>query len=133
MIRCSEVNAMPGDTVELLQRFHDGDEAAYGALFERYRPDLEQFIGGHMDAPLRREVPPQDVLQETHLEALPPAQREAVLLRYVEGYDNAEAAAIAGIEPGAFRVRLARGLLRLREALAGLLDAPGPVTPGAEP
>jgi RNA polymerase sigma-70 factor, ECF subfamily len=203
---------MAGDTVELLERFRAGDETAYGKLFTRYRPELSQFIRGHMDAGLRRTVSDEDVLQETHLEALrsldrftyrrelsfffwlcgiarnrihhhcrrlgrrPPAlslsqrpggastssqdllktlrsglpdpgeqaelrehldllaaalesltptQREAVLLRTVEGHDNAEAAALAGVEPGAFRVRLARGLLRLREGLAELLGETG--------
>jgi RNA polymerase sigma-70 factor (subfamily 1) len=208
---------MSPDTVELLQRFRAGDEAAYAELFERYRPDLERFVRAHMDAGLRRAVPEEDVLQETHLEALrsldrftyrrelafyfwlcgiarnrihhhcrrlsrqpppavpagagrgatssqdlmgslqsgrpgpveqaqlqehldllalaleglPPLQREAVLLRYVEEHDNAEAAALAGVPAGTFRVRLARGLLRLRELLADLLgEAPAPPEPG---
>lgn len=209
---------MAEPTVQLLQRFRAGDEGACAELFERYRPELAQFIRGHMDAGLRRLVSDEDVLQETHLEALrslesftyrrelsfyfwlcgiarhrihhhcrrlgrqppplslsqragratassedllgslqsaspgpveqaelrenldllavaleslPATQREAVLLRYVEGHDNAEASALAGIAPGAFRVRLTRGLLRLREELAVLLGetAAGPEAP----
>jgi RNA polymerase sigma-70 factor (ECF subfamily) len=204
---------MAADTLELLQRFRAGDQAAYGLLFQRYRADLQRFIDGHMDAGLCGVLSAEDVLQETHLEALrgldgftyrrelsfyfwlcgiarnrihhhcrrlrrrpplvslsrraaaastssqdlldrlqsarpgpadqaqlcqhldllaaaleglPPAQRQAVLLRHVEGHDTAQAAALAGVQPGAFRVRLMRGLLRLREGLAGLLGETDP-------
>lgn len=207
---------MAGDTVELIRRFRTGDERAYRELFERYRLELAQFVRSHMDAGLRATISPEDVLQETHLEALrslerftyrrelsfyfwlcgiarnrihhhcrllarrpppvslsprtaetpsssqeiiekieaggrnpadeavlrqnldllatameslPGAQREAVLLRYIEGHDNQEAAAMSGIEPGAFRVRLMRGLMRLREVMAEMLGEPPPGAP----
>jgi RNA polymerase sigma-70 factor (ECF subfamily) len=212
-LEAGEGRAMAADTLELLQRFRAGDQAAYGVLFQRYRPDLQRFIDGHMAGGLRGVLSAEDVLQETHLEALrcldgftyrrelsfyfwlcgiarnrihhhcrrlqrrppplslsrpvagastssqdllarlqsarpgpadlaqlhqhlhvlaaaldslPPAQRQAVLLRYVEGHDNAQAAVLAGVQPGAFRVRLTRALLRLREALAELLGEARP-------
>jgi RNA polymerase sigma-70 factor (ECF subfamily) len=49
---------------------------------------------------------------------LPAAQREAVTLMHLDEMHNADAARIAGCEPGAVRVRSHRGLAALREALA---------------
>ena len=51
------------------------------------------------------------------IEALPPAQREAVLLFYVRGLSCEEAATMLGQTPGAVRVRLPRARLKLRESL----------------
>ena len=52
------------------------------------------------------------------LAALPAAQREAVTLMHLDEHHHADAARIAGCEPGAVRVRSHRGLAALREALA---------------
>jgi RNA polymerase sigma-70 factor (ECF subfamily) len=49
---------------------------------------------------------------------LPAAQREAVTSLYLDGHDHHTAAAIAGCEPGAMRVRAHRGVAALRSALA---------------
>jgi RNA polymerase sigma-70 factor, ECF subfamily len=57
-------------TPELLRRFGDGDEEAYRTLYDRYRSPLLGFIRNHMDEALRRAVSEDDLLQETHLEAL---------------------------------------------------------------
>jgi RNA polymerase sigma-70 factor (ECF subfamily) len=51
------------------------------------------------------------------LEALPPQQREAVVLTKLDGKSFAEAAAIAGTTPGAMKVRAHRGYVALRKAL----------------
>jgi RNA polymerase sigma-70 factor (ECF subfamily) len=62
------------------------------------------------------------------LSALPPAHREAVVLRDVEGLSAEEAAEVAGVEVAALKSRLHRGRVELRAHLAALLgdDAAGP-------
>ena len=57
------------------------------------------------------------------LEALPEAQREAVVLLKVEGLSVADAALIAGVTPGALKVRAHRGYEALRRAI-GLRRSP---------
>lgn len=57
------------------------------------------------------------------LEALPDAQREAVVLLKVEGLSVADAALIAGVTPGALKVRAHRGYEALRRAI-GLRRSP---------
>jgi RNA polymerase sigma-70 factor (ECF subfamily) len=52
------------------------------------------------------------------LATLPAAQREAVTSLYLDGHDHHTAAALAGCEPGALRVRAHRGVAALRSALA---------------
>ena len=54
----------------------------------------------------------------TALASLPDAQREAVTSMYLDGHDHHTAAALAGCEPGAMRVRAHRGVAALRSALA---------------
>ncbi len=51
------------------------------------------------------------------LAALPEAQREAVVLLKVDGLSVADAAQIAGVTPGALKVRAHRGYEALRRAL----------------
>jgi len=51
------------------------------------------------------------------LDALPPRQREAVLLRDVEGLSNDQACSVLGISVGNQRILLHRGRSRLREIL----------------
>jgi RNA polymerase sigma-70 factor (ECF subfamily) len=58
------------------------------------------------------------------LAQLPMEWRVAVVLRDLEGLSTAEAAAIAGVRPAAFKSRLHRGRMQLRELLASYLDAP---------
>ncbi len=50
--------------------------------------------------------------------ALPPAMREVIVLRELEGLDYAEIGAIAGIPTGTVMSRLSRARARLRETLA---------------
>jgi RNA polymerase sigma-70 factor (ECF subfamily) len=53
------------------------------------------------------------------LDTLPAAQREAVVLTKLSGKSIAEAAEIAGVTPGAMKVRAHRGYRALRKALGG--------------
>jgi RNA polymerase sigma factor (sigma-70 family) len=85
------------------------------------------------DVGARHAVPLQDLDRE--LDALPAAQRQAVLLRYLEGLPQEEAARLAGCPQGTLARRAQIGLERLRQrlcqrgqvlsaaALAGLLGA----------
>ncbi len=52
---------------------------------------------------------------------LPPAHREALVLRDVEGLSAEQAAEVAGVEVGALKSRLHRARLELRTSLAALL------------
>ncbi|MGH2922024.1 MAG: bifunctional nuclease domain-containing protein [Gaiellaceae bacterium] len=54
------------------------------------------------------------------LDVLPPREREAVVLHYVEGLDTQEVASLLGTRPGTVRVRLHRARRRLRRDLAEL-------------
>ena len=56
------------------------------------------------------------------LDELPPAQREVVLLRDIEGLDAAEVCSVLGISDANQRVLLHRGRLRVRCALAQVMD-----------
>jgi RNA polymerase sigma factor (sigma-70 family) len=55
---------------------------------------------------------------DRELAALSDRQRQAVILRYLEGHSAGEAAAIAGCEVSALKVRASDGLARLRSRLA---------------
>jgi RNA polymerase sigma factor (sigma-70 family) len=54
------------------------------------------------------------------LDVLPPREREAVLLYYVDGLSSPEVASLLGERPGTVRVRLHRARGRLRERLREL-------------
>jgi RNA polymerase sigma-70 factor (ECF subfamily) len=62
---------------------------------------------------------------------LPPAHREALVLRDVEGLSAEEAAEVAGVEVGALKSRLHRARLELRSTLATLLGDHDEVTGSA--
>jgi RNA polymerase sigma-70 factor, ECF subfamily len=57
------------------------------------------------------------------ISALPTDQREALVLRDVEGLTAEEAAAVAGVEVGALKSRLHRARTALRTQLAGVVGA----------
>jgi RNA polymerase sigma-70 factor (subfamily 1) len=56
-------------TFDLIERFRDGDETAFGQLFEKYRPRLGVLIHYKLGAPLRERVEVDDILQEVFLAA----------------------------------------------------------------
>ncbi len=62
-----------------------------------------------------------ELLRQT-LEEMPPAQRECLVLFYLEGKSGAEAAASLGVAEGTFRVRLHRAKAELREHLEAKLE-----------
>lgn len=61
-------------------------------------------------------------LLERALMTLPPAFREAVVLRDLEGLSAPEAAALLGVSVAALKSRLHRGRTALKEAFTGLVD-----------
>ena len=60
---------------------------------------------------------------EAAVDLLPDGQREAFMLRTVEGLDTGEAAALLRVSPGALKVRLHRAHLALRAELGDAVDA----------
>lgn len=65
------------------------------------------------------------VVQEA-LGVLPQGQRDAVLMRYIDGLSCDEIAGLTGSSQGAIRVRLHRARQQLREQLAPLAPPPMP-------
>lgn len=72
------------------------------------------------------DASPEDRTEAAHLlravVALPPAYRETLILRLVEGLSGPEIAALTGLTPDSVRVNLHRGMHRLRRSL-GLAGA----------
>ena len=64
--------------------------------------------------------------------ALPPEQREVLILRDVEGLSAEQAADVVGIEIGALKSRLHRARMALRAELVGILGASPDTEPCAE-
>lgn len=93
------------------------DDAAHERSDEAPSPE-ESAAGRELGAALSRA-----------LEALPEDQREAVLLRDVEGLSAAEAAEAIGIGEAALKSRLHRARAALRASLAPLAAAPAPGCP----
>jgi RNA polymerase sigma-70 factor (ECF subfamily) len=60
---------------------------------------------------------------ERAVRALDPEYRAPLVLRDIEGLSTAEAAAVMGISEAAFKSRLHRARLTVREAVQGYLDA----------
>jgi len=88
----------------------------------------------HAESPFEAAATSQLQRRIEHaLQRLAPADREVLLLVGVEGFTPAEASAICGTSPEAFRQRLSRARSRLARELAGtqsgcsapLLSAPG--------
>jgi uncharacterized protein len=70
-----------------------------------------------------RELPQ---LIRNAVDVLPPGQRDAVLMHYIDGLSCEEVAVLLGSSPGAIRVRLHRARQQLREQLATLAPPPTP-------
>lgn len=56
-------------TFDLIQKFREGDDNAFGTLFRKYKPRLAVLIRYKMSEPLRDLIEVEDVLQEVFLEA----------------------------------------------------------------
>lgn len=56
-------------TFDLIQRFREGDEFAFGDLFRKYKPRLAVLIRYKLSESLRNRVEVDDLLQEVFLEA----------------------------------------------------------------
>ncbi len=84
-------------------------ERAHAAVPDRAAPDADPTAG--LDV--------RDALSK-----VPPRQRAALVLRFYEGYDVAETAALLGVTPGTVKSQTARGLATLRALLgeAELVD-----------
>ena len=88
-------------------------------LLRRHRPHLsvddvpEPAADTAPDAPLLRTEQAERVA--VWIQALPPALREAVVMKYALGLANDEIAAALGIEKDALWTRLSRARRRLRE------------------
>lgn len=57
--------------------------------------------------------------------SLPPEHREALVLRDVEGLDTREAASVVGVDEPAFKSRLHRARLQLKQKLGAVLNETG--------
>lgn len=84
-------------------------EAARAGLFER-RPELPP------DVPSRSEDPDDRLDLERALASLRIADREALVMVDVLGFEPIEVASMVGVTADTFRVRLHRARARLREA-----------------
>lgn len=102
--------AFPGWIVAIARR---------AALASRRRVDLAQ---ASTDEPRAAHDDPADRIDAQRaldaIRRLPPAYRETLMLRLVQGLDGPQIAALTGLTPGSVRVNLHRGMARLRELLA---------------
>lgn len=57
---------MSDDSIELLNKFKDGDEAAATQLFDRYVNRLLALAGSRLSETMRRRVEPEDVVQSAY-------------------------------------------------------------------
>lgn len=97
----------------------------------RFRSADDAWVGHWLSYPERwDELPEQRYLSDEGvdvarraIEALPPAQREVVNLRDVEGWSSEDVSEALGISPGNQRVLLHRGRSKVRATLEGALAA----------
>jgi RNA polymerase sigma-70 factor (ECF subfamily) len=98
---------------------------------DRFQGPTGRFPGGWISFPERWDEQPEarflsaegvDAARQA-IAALPPAQREVVTLRDVEGWPSEEVSAALGITPGNERVLLHRGRSRVRAVLERAMAA----------
>lgn len=90
---------------------HRAQQAARSRSSRRVNAPLERDVA----APDSSEATPDDVLHV--LQTLPPAYRETLAMRLIEGLSGPEIAALTGLTHGSVRVNLTRGMELLRDAL----------------
>lgn len=96
---------------------------------DAFRPPEDQYPGGWLTPPAAWDGLPEERLlsQETrqHIEGalttLPPAQREVITLRDIDGWSSGEVCEYLGISEANQRVLLHRARSRVRRALASYL------------
>ncbi|MEO6848540.1 MAG: sigma-70 family RNA polymerase sigma factor [Chthoniobacterales bacterium] len=97
-------------------------DSAYRRATDRYEVACNQTSQTVEDMhPVERDVQREDLRQclETHLEALPPNQREAVRLAFLESKTQREISAITGIPLGTIKTRIELGIRKLATSMAG--------------
>jgi RNA polymerase sigma factor (sigma-70 family) len=101
------------DKLKSLKRNIDIDEARSVAFELQLSPETE-LIRRHEDLARQKRV-------QQFLEQLTPRQREAVFLRYFEGFSYQEVAAILELSPKATYKLMARAIETLRQAKTALI------------
>ena len=91
--------------------------------FRRARAPAEELPDG-LAGPGSASAEAEAVAALAAIRALPPAYRETLVLRLVEGMTGNEIAARTGLAPASVRVNLHRGMKLLREQLSGAREAP---------
>lgn len=97
---------------------------------DAFRPSGDQYAGAWLTPPTGWDALPEERLlsQETRqhiddaLTTLPPAQREVITLRDIDGWSASEVCDYLGISEANQRVLLHRARSRVRSALVGYLD-----------
>jgi RNA polymerase sigma-70 factor (ECF subfamily) len=103
----------------------DTDHAEAAVELDRFLPADHQWAGHWVSFPSNWEEMPEERLlsQETRacldraIEALPPSQREIILLRDIEGWTSDETCCVLGISEGNQRVLLHRARSKVRGVL----------------
>ena len=98
-----------------------GARALAAVAAERKAIDLYRFKARHPAAELEeigQESPPSDGTLAGAMAALPPRYREALLLKYYNGYSAKEVAAFLGTTPGNVRQLIRRAKEKLAAELA---------------
>ena len=107
---CKEVSSNEKKiTLTIVGEIHDD--------FKRYVKN----VNSNMILELKGKLNHEEVLEQLQqaLQALPDRQRQAVILRHIEGLSNPEIADIMDITPGAVESLTARGKRALADILAG--------------
>ena len=92
-------------------------------------PEVERVASADAAPDARTDAREIGALLQNAILALPEVSREAIVLRDVEGLSAEEAATVAGLAVGAFKSRLHRARLQLRERLVDVLGNPEPGPP----
>jgi RNA polymerase sigma-70 factor (ECF subfamily) len=91
------------------------DWARRDQVRSRFRRDVQEMRQGKMSAKVEETVDARKIVQA--MEALQPQQKEALLLRYYQGFSEAEASEILGCPKGTVKSRLHQAVKTLRVKL----------------
>lgn len=95
-----------------------GRERSLEAAVEQSSGQLEAWLAAAQSSPSQRAQRGEDAVRLARvLETLPPARREVIILRHLEGWPLAEISRHLGRSPAAVAGLLHRGLAQLREKL----------------